>query len=135
MNFFKETKREISDYVSNDLDGTVNRLGLICFRICMIFTTLRLFEHKASDTFPSVAYCNDDDFLNAIEIVKILKHNAVQIYYQLPKNQTIKTDQSETKIALKVKAIELRNKDYSYDQIRKEMQLSSKSVAYKLVNG
>lgn len=134
MDFFKESKKEISEYVSTDLDGSVNRLGLICFRVCMIFTTLRLFELKESNTFPEVAFCNDDDFNNAIEITKILKKNAVQIYYQLPKNQTIKTDTSESKIALKAKAIELQNKGMSYNEIRKELKLNNRQAAYRLIN-
>lgn len=81
LTVFREWKEEAGEYVSTDLDGTVNRLGLICFRISMIFTALRNFE---DGDFSNTLLCSDQDFENALNIVAILKRHAVAVFYQLP---------------------------------------------------
>ncbi|MVM36461.1 DUF3987 domain-containing protein [Spirosoma sp. HMF3257] len=82
VKLFQAWKTELREYVANDLDGTVNRLGTICFRVAMVFTVLRAFDKNA---IKGPLLCNDEDFENAIRIVETLKTHAVRIYNRLPK--------------------------------------------------
>lgn len=79
---FGEWKKEVGEYVSTDLDGTVNRLGLICFRLAMLFTALRNF---AEGDYTPTMLCSDQDFGNALRIVEVLKRHALAVYYDLPR--------------------------------------------------
>ena len=79
---FRLLKADIGEYVSEDLDGTVNRLGLICFRISMIFATLRAFS---DGEVSAKIVCQDIDFNNAFRIVRILLKHAIEIYFTMPK--------------------------------------------------
>lgn len=82
MELFAEWKQEIGELVSNDLEGTVNRLGLIAFRLAMILTTIRAFEVGEAT---QVMVCEDQDFYNALRIVETLKGHALKVFYQLPR--------------------------------------------------
>lgn len=80
---FSATKASIYNDHDESLGGTVNRLGLITFRLCMIFTILRAFEDGIE--IPDTLICSDKDFENAIEIVKTLTDHALIVYEHLPK--------------------------------------------------
>ena len=80
---FRAWKKELHEYVTKDLDGTVNRLGLICFRVAMVFTVLRAFD---TDQKEGPFVCSDTDFENALRIVETLKIHAVRVYNKLPKS-------------------------------------------------
>ncbi|MFN8302600.1 MAG: DUF3987 domain-containing protein [Saprospiraceae bacterium] len=82
LTVFDNWKKELGEYVSTDLDGTVNRLGLICFRMAMMFTALRNFGE--GDYSPTLL-CSDVDFENALSIVEVLKRHALTVYYDLPR--------------------------------------------------
>ena len=75
VQYFRELKKEIRQHISTDLDGSVNRLGLITFRIAMILTMVRFIENKA----PSLS-CTDTDFRNAIAISRHLVHYTLHVY-------------------------------------------------------
>jgi hypothetical protein len=81
LTVFDTWKKEVGEYVSTDLDGTVNRLGLICFRLAMLLTSLRNFGHA---DYSKNMLCEDIDFNNALRIVEILKRHAIAIFYDLP---------------------------------------------------
>ncbi len=75
--FFGGKKAAIIEGISPTMSGTANRLGVIAFRLMMIFTTLRHFsEGKLSGTI----YCNDIDFQNALDIVEKLEEHAINVY-------------------------------------------------------
>lgn len=79
---FDEWKKEVGEYVSTDLEGTVNRLGLICFRLAMQFAALRNFGE--GDYSPNMI-CADTDFKTALQMVEVLKRHALDVYYDLPR--------------------------------------------------
>lgn len=81
LEIFQQWKNDISENISTDLDGTINRLGLICFRVAMVLTALRNFEQG---DYSKTMTCVDADFDNALTIVETLKRHAVSIYYDLP---------------------------------------------------
>jgi hypothetical protein len=81
LEVFREWKSEVGEYVSHDLDGTINRLGLICYRVAMILTSVRNF---AVGDYSPYQLCDDLDFNNAVRIVEVLKRHAVAVFYDLP---------------------------------------------------
>ncbi|MEA3451911.1 MAG: DUF3987 domain-containing protein [Bacteroidota bacterium] len=83
---FQKWKTELSELHYGDLDGSVNRLGLIAFRIMMQFSTLRILE-KEDDFLPTEIICNNIDFVNALRIIQISKNNALKVYKFLPKKK------------------------------------------------
>lgn len=97
---FETWKEDLAD--KEDLDGTINRLGLIAFRIAMIFSVLRAFE--VEEYPPEKIVCSDEDFDNAILIVEALKAHAVKVYSRLPRPATTTDEEKETEEQLNAKA-------------------------------
>ncbi|WP_332030971.1 DUF3987 domain-containing protein [Kaistella sp.] len=67
-------------YNSDDIAGVVYRLGLITFRICMVFTALRKVED--GDTANTV-FCTDEDFTAAILLSKVYIQHSIMIFNSL----------------------------------------------------
>jgi len=82
LKLFAQWKSEFGEYVSADMEGTANRLGLICFRISMVLSCVRSFGE--GDFSPSII-CEDQDFENALKIIEVLKRHALEVYHRLPK--------------------------------------------------
>lgn len=83
LTLFSDMKRDVYDDHSPDLGGSVNRLGLICFRVCMVFTALRAFE-TGNTAAPMI--CSDTDFDNAVRVVRVLLKHALSVYWRLPQS-------------------------------------------------
>lgn len=82
LDLFGKWKTAFGEHVSPDMEGTANRLGLICFRLAMILTALRnLWEGD----YTRRMICNDADFENALRLVEVFKDHALKIFYQLPR--------------------------------------------------
>ena len=113
--FFKEAKKEVSEHVSTDLEGTVNRLGLIYFRLSMIFTVLETFDTGEE---PHLLLCEDKHADNALRITKILFRHSLAIYYEMPKRKAVQKESQVGKLALKqsqiLQLIELKKEGKSY---------------------
>ncbi len=75
----------INAFVSEDAESVVKRLGLIVFRFCMIFTTLRKFEN-GEDTLKM--NCLDIDFNNAITLAEVFLKHSVLMFNNLPKQES-----------------------------------------------
>lgn len=80
VKIFQEWKSEISLDVSEDLEGFINRLGNICFRICMLLSTLRLHN---KENMPVQIFCTDQDFENAFRITDVFKSQAISLYHKI----------------------------------------------------
>ena len=103
LTLFDECKRDFGEYVSPDMEGTANRLGLICFRLAMILTAVRNFWEG---DYTQTMICNDVDFRNAMRIVDVFKRHALQVFYQLPK-PAISKEASEYEKELSDKAAQV----------------------------
>lgn len=114
IQLFQQWKDEVREYVSEDLDGSVNRLGLIAFRISMLFTTLRAFE---TGEITNVLTCTDLDFENALKIVEMLKRHALRVFYRLPKPTDVSDNKHAVKAEQLAKAREMRKQGKSYAEI------------------
>lgn len=93
VTMFDKYKHEMR-MLGDDLDGTVNRLGLIAYRIAMILTIVR-FPNIKDDT--SIT-CIDMDFNNAALISEHLLHYSLYVYEQLkpkPSGVFVKKDDAK----------------------------------------
>lgn len=81
MKFFSELKATIVNFIGQDLEGSVHRLGSICFRLAMIQSAFRIAE---SGEFPDTIECSDLDFQNSMLLTELLVSNMVDVYNMLP---------------------------------------------------
>ncbi len=81
LDFFNKAKSQLTNLFHEDLDASVNRMGLIMFRICMVLTILRKNESNIEED----NICSDDDFATAKKLAEILLVNANRAMQLLPK--------------------------------------------------
>ncbi|APA00220.1 DUF3987 domain-containing protein [Flavobacterium commune] len=81
---FSEYLSQISAFVSEDAQSIVKRLGLVLYRICMIFTAIRKFQ--AQEVATDIE-CLNEDFEAALQLIEVyLKHN-ILMFENLPKQE------------------------------------------------
>lgn len=81
---FSEYLSQISAFVSEDAQSIVKRLGLVLYRMCMIFTSIRKFQAQEQATD---IQCLDEDFETASQLIEVyLKHN-ILMFENLPKQE------------------------------------------------
>jgi hypothetical protein len=81
--FGRESIGDVTCFVSEEMSSTAKRFGTILFRLSMILTVLRYFEHgEQSADF----YCSDEDFRIALAMMMIFKEHSVFTFRKLPKN-------------------------------------------------
>ena len=64
--------------LGNNFSANIKRLGVITFRISMIFSTLRMFE---TGDFSNPIICSDIDFENSIQIATTLEKHAIYVNF------------------------------------------------------
>lgn len=79
---FEEYLIQINSFVSSDAQSIVKRLGLVLYRICMIFTALRKFQTKITD---KEIQCLDEDFEIAMALIKVYLNHNILMFENLPK--------------------------------------------------
>ena len=78
---------EVITFTSEDAAGVVYRLGLVLFRLCMIFSALRKFEDGLME---ETITCTDEDFNIALQIVQTYLQHSLLMFNNLPKqNETM----------------------------------------------
>ncbi len=75
--------------INDDIAGTVYRLGLITFRIAMIFTALRNYHSKNKLTN---LICSDLDFSNSLALAEVYLQHAILMFKFLPNGSSTKQD-------------------------------------------
>ena len=80
VKIFQDWKSEISQHLSEDLEGFINRLGNICFRLCMLLSILRVYNKSS---LPEQIFCTDQDFDNAFRITDVFKWQAISLFYMI----------------------------------------------------
>jgi hypothetical protein len=101
--FFDERKSKMIVEVDTTMAGMANRLGVIAYRIMMVFTALRAYENEMLN---ASIQCNDVDFDNALQIVNRLEKHAKTVY------EFLNSQPNKKKLA-----IELRKMGKSYGQV------------------
>lgn len=79
---FNTMLTDVTIYTSEDAASIVFRLGLVLYRVCMIFTALRKFENSDCTTEYT---CTDIDFENALAIVQTYLQHSILMFNNLPK--------------------------------------------------
>ncbi|MEP1086071.1 MAG: DUF3987 domain-containing protein [Algoriphagus sp.] len=82
--FFAHIQEQYIALQGLDYIATVRRMGLIAFRISMIFSALRILE--TGDTSAQVI-CEERDFQAAISMVKVLVKHSSKIFNELPEDE------------------------------------------------
>ena len=96
--YFEELLLRLYNIYGDPIAGSVKRMGLICFRIAMILSTLRIME---TGDFYSNIVCTNEDFDNAMTMARILILHTEDVYVELcgdPYNPII--DRSDNKMKL-----------------------------------
>ncbi|MBN2746095.1 MAG: DUF3987 domain-containing protein, partial [Bacteroidales bacterium] len=78
---FKSWQGFYEKQLGYEYNSTVRRLGLINFRMAMIFTVLRILE---TGEMPHPLVCDEQDFTNSIAITEVLIQHASKVYSDLP---------------------------------------------------
>ncbi|MFC5048293.1 DUF3987 domain-containing protein [Aquimarina hainanensis] len=84
--FFSKQYDKFLFLQKTDLEASLLRLGLICYRIILIFTTIRSLENA---TLSSILYSQDIDIKNAIAIVEKLLVHTQKVYRYLPEKKKL----------------------------------------------
>lgn len=78
--YFEGLQAEYFNIFKDDILASVRRLGLICFRIAMIVSAIRMMETGA---IGSDIVCEDEDFEVALSISKVLAVHMAKIFDEL----------------------------------------------------
>lgn len=66
---------------SKEYTASIRRLGIIAFRISMVFTALRILE---TGELQETLECSNEDFESTIEIIKVLAKHSSKVFSSLP---------------------------------------------------
>ncbi|HQX41170.1 MAG TPA: DUF3987 domain-containing protein [Niabella sp.] len=78
--FFEKMQTLYVNIQEEEIISSVRRLGLIAFRIMMIFSALRIMEDGSIE---QNLICNDTDFQNTLDMITILVKHSSYVYSQI----------------------------------------------------
>ena len=70
-----------------DATAIIRRMGLICFRIAMVLSALRLMDRRE---IPQSLYCSEEDYEAAVSMMLMLLEHSNFVYHWLPETSGIK---------------------------------------------
>lgn len=82
--FFESLQTKYINLQPEEYIATIRRLGLIAFRIMMLFTAFRIMEDGDVN---ATKECEDMDFKNALTIISILVKHSSKVFNDLPIEQ------------------------------------------------
>jgi len=82
--FFESLQTKYINIQPEEYIATIRRLGLIAFRLMMLFTAFRIMEDGDVN---QVKECEDVDFQNALTIISILVKHSSKVFNDLPIEQ------------------------------------------------
>lgn len=92
--FFTSLLESTDSLFGDDALSVVKRLGLIVFRITMLFTAMKKFDNG---DLSSTITCDDLDFDKALSIVDIISQHSFLMFNNLPKQSTSHAIQNKGK--------------------------------------
>ena len=84
--FFESLQTKYINLQPEEYIATIRRLGLIAFRLMMLFTAFRIMEDGDVN---ATKECEDVDFENAITIISILVKHSSKVFNDLPIKQKV----------------------------------------------
>ena len=101
----------------------MKRLGIIAFRISMIFTVLRILE---TGEVSNPLYCSDEDFKSTLKIVKVLIKHSSKVYSSLSTdNKTVNYKNNKEKF---IDSLPLRFTTQDYYKVAKDFNIPQKTA-------
>lgn len=85
--FFAGLQDEALKNYDDGMLPSIRRLGLTAYRICMIFSTLRLMDCEGDAPLPPSLVCRDDDFHTVLAMMKKLPAHIGKVYHSLHPSQ------------------------------------------------
>jgi hypothetical protein len=82
--FFRKMLKQVSTFNDLEASSMVKRLGVILFRILMILTAVRKFEHK--DLEENII-CSESDFIVGIKMIEVFWEHGLFMFEHLPKKK------------------------------------------------
>ncbi|WP_334057676.1 DUF3987 domain-containing protein [Polaribacter sp. P097] len=79
--FFESLQTKYLNLQPEEYIATIRRLGLIAFRLMMVFSVLRIMEDGDVNT---IRICEDEDFNNSVSIVSTLVKHSSKVFNDLP---------------------------------------------------
>lgn len=123
---------EVTMFTAEEAASIVKRLGLILYRIAMLFTALRKFENGE---VANQVVCTDEDFSTALRLAEIYLHHSILMFNNLPKQ----TDATQFKTGdSKRKFFDALPQEFTRQQAvetGKQFQLAARTVDDILRNG
>lgn len=80
LDYFSESQTDLFIDFGEGILATIRRMGVICFRLAMILTALRLMETGDFCTDP---VCTDVDFNSAMKISSVLLQHSTKVFCEL----------------------------------------------------
>jgi hypothetical protein len=84
--FFESLQTKYINLQPEEYIATIRRLGLIAFRLMMLFTAFRIMEDGDVN---QIKECEDVDFQNALAIISILVKHSSKVFNDLPIEQKV----------------------------------------------
>ena len=86
--YFSSLQQEYYSIFKDDIIGSVRRLGLICFRVAMVLSALRMWENAEC---VDELYCLDEDFDSALTICRVLAVHMAKVFEELSSSDGSRT--------------------------------------------
>lgn len=80
LDYFSESQTELFIDFGEGILATIRRMGIICYRLAMILTALRIME---TGDFYSNPVCADQDFDSALKISSVLLQHSTKVFCEL----------------------------------------------------
>ncbi len=129
VEMFSKEKKNIIEHLSSNIQGSIHRLALQVFRVCLILTALRLEDKNELKTTKKVIV-NDEDFITAFRFGGIFKQNFLKVMEMLPLKAQKKIPNKEEK---KQEARKRFAEGESRDKIMKDLKIS-RTTLYRYLN-
>jgi hypothetical protein len=126
---FKDYLKDITEFAGEEATSVIKRMGLILYRICMIFTAIRKFENGEC---AQEIYCSDDDFENAIQLVDIYIQHSILMFTNLPNQSAQHSVQNPPKKQKFYDALPLNFQRKEAVEIGAKYGIKTRSVDYCL---
>ena len=82
--FFNYAKSTLTQFIDQDLDASVNRMGVIFFRVAMIFSVIR---HTESGELAGSIVCSNTDFDNTKKLIEHLLSVLSKVFQDFPNKE------------------------------------------------
>ena len=125
--FFSSIQSRYLALMEDGFVATVRRMGLICYRLMMVFSALR---YQGAQQLPYKITCRDDDFDSALEIIRNLLRHSDFTFRHLPQKKEVQEQVNRRLLLLRALPRDFDSKEF----IRKAEALGiPNSSAYRIL--